>query len=62
MIITKYNANTTTTPTNPCSSAKAEKMKSVCGTGRKRSWVWVPLVTPFPNIPPAPTAIWDWIN
>ena len=62
MIITKYNANIKTTPTNPCSSANAEKMKSLCGTGKNRSCVWVPFVTPLPNMPPDPTAISDWIS
>src|SRR5581483_10249530 len=57
----KYNPNTTITPTNPCSSANAENMKSLCGTGRKRPWVCVPLVTPRPHSAPAPTAIFDWI-
>ena len=36
---TKNNDNKTVTPTNPCSSANAEKMKSLWGTGKNRNWV-----------------------
>ena len=35
-------------------------MKSVCCTGRNRSWLCVPLRNPFPEKPPEPTAIFDW--
>ena len=59
---TNNNANITNAPTNPCSSANAEKMKSLCGTGRHRSWVCVPFVTPVPYIPPDPTAISEGLN
>src|SRR5580658_7801608 len=52
----KYNSRTPSAPTNPCSSAKAAKMKSVCGTGRKLPWVCEPLP---PQRPPEPTAILD---
>ena len=32
--------------------ANAEKIKSLCAAGRNRSCVWVPLVSPRPQIPP----------
>ena len=47
-------------PRNPHSSAMTARMKSVCWTGRKRSWLWVPLRKPFPENPPEPTAILLW--
>ena len=56
----KYNSSTPKAPTNPCSSAKAAKMKSVWGTGRKARWVCEPSV--LPQIPPEPTAINDWLT
>src|SRR5277367_5919514 len=52
----KYNSRTPSAPTNPCSSANAAKMKSVCGTGRKAPCVCEPLP---PHSPPEPTAILD---
>ena len=45
------------TPTSPCSSAHAEKMKSVEATGRKRSWPCVPFMNPLPHSPPDPTVM-----
>ena len=52
----KYNSRTPNAPTNPCSSEKAAKMKSVCGTGRKAPCVCEPFP---PQRPPEPTAILD---
>jgi hypothetical protein len=46
-------------PTNPHSSAKAAKIKSVLYSGRKLSRDCVPKPTPFPYKPPDPTAIVD---
>ena len=50
---------TTMPPTNPSSSSRTAKAKSVDWTGRKSELDWLPLVSPFPKIPPDPTAIWD---
>ena len=36
-------------------------MKSVCFSGRKLSRLWVPAIKPFPQKPPEPTAILDWM-
>ena len=49
-------------PANPHSSANTEKMKSVCCSGRKFRWFWVPCRNPFPQSIPEPTAIFDWIT
>ena len=46
---------------NPDSSARTQKMKSVCRSGRKRRWVCVPCSHPCPRNPPPPTAIKDWM-
>ena len=51
-----------TTPKNPVSSAKTEKIKSVCFSGKKLSRLWVPASKPFPQNPPEPMAILDWIE
>ena len=47
------------TPKNPVSSAKTEKIKSVCFSGRKLSRLWVPANNPLPQNPPDPIAILD---
>ena len=46
-------------PTKPNSSASEAKMKSVCFSGRKLSWLWVPSPKPLPRRPPEPSAIFD---
>ena len=56
------STNRTRPPTNPSSSASTENTKSVVWTGRKSPCAWVPLVSPRPNHPPEPTAIWDWYS
>ncbi len=48
-------------PTKPHSSAKTEKTKSVCCSGRNFNCVCVPRKNPFPMIPPDPTAMMDWM-
>ena len=48
-------------PTKPHSSAKTEKTKSVCCSGKNFNWVWEPLKKPLPKISPEPTAIMDWM-
>jgi hypothetical protein len=35
------------------------KMKSVCFSGRKSRWPWVPCRKPLPHNPPEPSAIFD---
>ena len=55
----KYMHIMITTPTNPNSSARIEKIKSVVLSGRKSSWPWLPFSQPFPNKPPEPMAIFD---
>ena len=57
-----YNANRTTAPTKPHSSARTAKMKSVCFSGRKSSRVCVPSKKPLPHIMPEPTATLDWMT
>ena len=49
------------TPRKPRSSAHTENTKSVVFTGRKFSWVWLPLVKPWPKKPPAPMAMRLWL-
>jgi hypothetical protein len=58
--MTKRNKDRrTATPKKPVSSAKTEKIKSVCFSGRKLSRLWVPARRPFPQNPPDPMAILD---
>jgi len=37
------------------------KMKSVCFSGRKLRWPCVPCRKPLPQMPPEPSAIFDWM-
>jgi hypothetical protein len=48
-------------PTKPLSSANTEKIKSLdeMDLGKYPSFACVPLLNPFPTIPPVPTAISD---
>ncbi len=46
-------------PIMPNSSPSMVKMKSVCFSGRKLRWLWVPCMKPRPNMPPEPSAIFD---
>ena len=41
-------------PTKPSSSASMVKAKSVCFSGRKLSWAWLPCRNPLPQRPPEP--------
>ena len=62
LIITmKYNIIKIKPPIKPSSSVKKEKMKSVVYSGRKLKWLCVPFNNPFPQNPPDPIAILDWI-
>ena len=55
-----YRPMSAMTPTNPNSSARTQKMKSVGASGRK-PWVdCVALPMPLPNRPPLPMAILAW--
>ena len=45
----------------PCSSARTEKMKSLCATGRNLYCPCVPSLNPLPFSPPEPTVIRAWI-
>jgi len=44
------------------SSPSVQKIKSVCCSGTKSNLVWVPSRYPFPNSPPDPIAILDWVD
>ena len=46
----------------PSSSPSTAKMKSLCCTRRKLSWVWLPLPRPRPHQPPEPTLMRAWIG
>ena len=48
------------TPKKPVSSATAEKIKSVCGSGKNPYWVWDPAPMPCPKILPEPIATFAW--
>ena len=37
-------------------------MKSVWGSGRKRSLLCIPIMKPLPQNPPDPTAMRDWMT
>jgi len=54
-------ATRTMAPTKPHSSANTATAKSVCFSGRNRSWLWVPSRNPLPHICPEPMAICDWM-
>ena len=49
-------------PKNPHSSPIVQKIKSVLCSGTKSKRVCVPFTNPFPNKPPEPIAIFDWIK
>ena len=48
-------------PINPNSSEYSVNIKSVCFSGKNSKYPWVPFRKPFPDKPPDPTAILDWI-
>ena len=56
-ITTPSRKTITAQPTKPSSSPATVKMKSVCTDGTKLLPVNVPWNSPWPNIPPDPTAI-----
>src|SRR5260370_25647770 len=58
----RYNVNTTLTPTEPHSSPRTEKMKSVCRAGRYSRLTCVPCRNPLPVMPPDPLAIFACIT
>jgi hypothetical protein len=58
--MTQKQAMITVAPMNPSSSEMTEKMKSLCGSGRKSSFCF-PSISPRPKMPPTLTAIIDWI-
>ena len=58
--MTASKTRTKTVPANPSSSATTAKMKSVCFSGKKLSWLCEPCPSPFPHIPPDPTATVSW--
>ncbi len=60
-IINKYMLSRGMIPRKPNSSAITENIKSVVLSGKKSNCPWLPLSQPFPNIPPDPMAIFDWI-
>jgi hypothetical protein len=49
-------------PRKPSSSPTSANMKSVCRSGKNPNWPCVPPNNPFPNNPPDPTAILDWMT
>jgi len=51
--------NNTIAPIKPISSETDAKIKSVCLSGRNKSWVPTPLPSPLPNNFPEPTEIVD---
>src|SRR6056297_227602 len=59
--ISAYRSNREKPPTNPNSSAKVVKMKSVCFSGRKFNRDCVPCMKPLPVHPPDPSAILDCV-
>ena len=60
-IISRDIASKEIPPTNPNSSAKVVKIKSVCFSGRKFRRLWGPCINPRPVHPPDPSAILDWV-
>ena len=52
--IIKYSTNTTQPPTNPHSSERMLKIKSVLCWGKNRRWLWIPCKNPCPSILPEP--------
>ena len=48
-------------PEKPHSSPIVLKIKSVCCSGTKSPFVWVPWRNPLPFKPPEPIAIIDWL-
>ena len=53
--------STNAAPMNPKRSPITAKTKSVCRSGRKRSWVWVEL-SPRPVFSPDPIAVTLWLT
>ena len=61
IIIKTYKRRSETDPIKPNSSENNVKIKSVCFSGKKSRYPWVPFKNPLPNKPPEPTAILDCI-
>ena len=57
----KIEAKIIVAPKKPSSSDIAAKIKSVCFSGKKASWVWIPFPNPLPKNLPEPTEIIAWI-
>ena len=61
LIVNKANnIITKAQPTNPNSSAKIAKIKSLCASGIYK-YFWVLFPNPTPNNPPEPIAIRPWL-
>ncbi len=58
---TKKSVSTIAAPINPSSSQITAKIKSVCASGRKKSF-WRPSINPTPVNPPEPMAMSDCNN
>ena len=59
-IIIKYIIIKKIDPKKPNSSPNIVNIKSLCISGKKLRWLWVPSRNPFPKKPPEPRAILDW--